>query len=179
MTNRSHKSGQRTAICHFSLVIYLAAPRPGLSVVWFSLAWSVWSRQRRREVRGENERPRGTGPFLQSENVRVRGLVHSPHSATAAWRPSRGLLIFFDLAYERFRRKEQRSNRSRVLQSAACHLRRVDDTRRDQILILLGLSVETKIGILAHAHLFRYDGPFLSGIVGDLPERLFESAPND
>ncbi len=84
-----------------------------------------------------------------------------------------------NFANHSFGRQHQTGDRSRVLQGRAGHLRRIDDTRFDQIFVLVGLSVVAKMRIVVLADFAHHDRAFFARVLDDLTDRLFTGAPDD
>ena len=70
-------------------------------------------------------------------------------------------------------------DRGCVLQRSAGYLGRVDDTGRDQVLVLVGAGVVAKVRIVVVADLAHDHSTFLTGIADDLAKRLFQGATDD
>src|SRR5580700_7896467 len=97
-----------------------------------------------------------------------RGLVvHSAGTAVLAARHGSGLLLG-DLADHGFGGQHQSADRSRVLQSRASDLGRVDDAGFHQVLVLPRSGVVAVIGVLAGADLFDHDRAFPAAVADDL-----------
>src|SRR6202162_2732615 len=109
-------------------------------------------------------------------------LVHAAHTAGAAWTAagcSRLLVVFLDLRDERFRRKHQAGNRSRVLQRETGNLGWVNNAHLHHVSVLAGFRVETVVLFLRLADLADHHSAFSSGVVRNLAGWLFESALHD
>src|SRR5436190_16787886 len=133
----------------------------------------------RRSTRSASEKrergPRGPRPYFRSPPER---LVHPAHAAaTARRRVARFLLLLLD--DDRFRREEERGDRRGVLERRARHLRGVDDTRLDQILVRVREGVVAELVVLARAHLLEDDGAFAARVLHDHAERLLDRATDD
>src|SRR2546427_7187465 len=103
-------------------------------------------------------------------------LVHAAH--TTAARHRRFLLVFRNIADERFGGEEQRRNGRRVLERRAHDLGRIDDARFHEILVRVGERVEA-LFVLHLAH-FLYDDRSLLARIGRNPAgRLLECALDD
>src|SRR5215470_16352185 len=103
-------------------------------------------------------------------------LLELAHSAA---RHGRGPLLLGNLGDQGLGCEHQRGDRSRVLQRRARHLRRVDDSGLDQVLELLRFGVEAHVVALLGLDAFDDHCAFVAGVLGDLAQRLLESALND
>src|SRR5437764_11189290 len=106
-------------------------------------------------------------------------LVHPAHATAAASgrRVTRLLLLLLD--DDRFRREKERGDRRGVLERRARHLRRVDDTRLDEILVRVREGVVAELVVLAGAHLLEDDGALTTRVLHDHAERLLDGATDD
>src|SRR5215470_13754529 len=103
-------------------------------------------------------------------------LLELAHSAA---RHGRGPLLLGNLGDQGLGCEHQRGDRSRVLQRRARHLRRVDDSGLDQVLELLRFGVEAHVVALLGLDAFDDHCAFVAGVLGDLAQRLLESALNN
>src|SRR5713101_9483090 len=118
----------------------------------------------------------GPLPFLTSDARSLRSdLVHIPHAAVAAGHRS-ALLLFRDIRHERFGSQHQRRDRAGILQGNAHDLGRVEHARLDQVFVVAGQGVVAKVVVLRIVDLSQHDGAFFAGVLGDLAQRLYESA---
>ena len=103
-------------------------------------------------------------------------LHHAAHTACGHRRHggSVGLL----LGQHALRGEEHRGDRRGVLQRYARHLRRVDDTGFQQVLVLVVAGVVTE-GVLALLHLVDDHRAFAAGVLDDLAERLLNRTFHD
>ena len=85
-----------------------------------------------------------------------------------------GLILLGLVDDDRLGREEQRGDRSRVLQGGAGHLGGVDDTGREEVLVLAGVGVQALGGLLQVPHLLDHDAALEAGVHRDLLERLLD-----
>src|SRR5882724_1220268 len=89
------------------------------------------------------------------------------------------LLLFGHLRYHGLRRQEQAGDGSCVLQGGPSHFCRINYAGLNQILVLFGLRVETKVHVVVGSHFFHDYRAFMSGVLSDLPEWLFEGSSHN
>ena len=84
------------------------------------------------------------------------------------------LIVFRYFGNQRFCRQKQAGDRRSIQKGGSCHHGGINDTGRNQILVLLGLGIETKVGILALGDLSQHYRAFLTRVLDNLTQRLFE-----
>src|ERR671916_1568047 len=126
----------------------------------------------RRNRKGYEEAapPLGTPP--RKGSLFKETLHHAAHAAG-----HRGRLLL-GLGHHDVGGDDEAADRGRVLQRRAGDHGRVDDTGRDQILVLAGEGVEAN-GVALAPHLVHDDGPVGAGVHGDLADRLLERPVDD
>ena len=83
------------------------------------------------------------------------------------------------LAHQRVGREQQARDTRRVLQRDTNHLLGIDDTRLDQVLVLLGGGVVAVVLVRVAADVLNDDRAVLAGVGRDLADRGFEGAADD
>ena len=82
--------------------------------------------------------------------------------------------VFRYFGNERFCRQKQAGDRRSIQKGGSCHHGGINDTGRNQILEHLGLCIETKVGILALGDRSQHYGTFLTRVLSNLTQRLFQ-----
>ena len=90
-----------------------------------------------------------------------------------------GRCIVRQLVNGGFGREHEPGDRSGVLERCACDLCRINDAGLDHVFVGLGLRVVAEGGVLALANFLANNGAFLSGVLSDPTQRLFERAANN
>src|SRR2546428_8274151 len=103
--------------------------------------------------------------------------VHPAHAPAAGHRGH--LLLLLLLRHHALGGQEQSRDGRGVLQGGACHLGRIDDAGRDQILILVGLGVVAVVELGRLLHLPHDDRALGTRVLNDDPDRLLERTTDD
>src|SRR5262249_31998116 len=138
---------------------------------WRASSWA--SAEKRRARRGSSH----AGLDSQSE-ARGPGLLSVLVAAAVVVTTGRLLFLLGLLRDQRLRREHEARDRRRVLQRGAHDLGRVDDARRDEILVLELRRVEPE-GALALLDLRDDDRAVEARVARDLAQRLLERAADD
>ncbi len=91
----------------------------------------------------------------------------------------RGFLLLRNLGDHGFGGQHQASDRSRVLQSSARDLGRVDDAGLHQVLVGAGSGVVAEVGLLRFVDLADHNRTLFAGVRDDHAKRLFDRATDD
>ena len=107
--------------------------------------------------------------------------AHAAHAAAAhaARHAAASRLLLRSLGDHGFGGDQQAGDRSRVLQSGAHDLDRVDDAHGDHVAIFAGLGVVAEGRALVLKDLAGNDRGFRTGVGGDLAGRSLQRAAND
>src|SRR4030095_1864392 len=125
--------------------------------------------------------PQGEGVAGGGEIVTTLTAFVSVHPAAhlvgvrACW----SLCSFRKFCNERFGGEHQPGNGGSILQGDASHLGRIDNAFLHQVSISVGGGVVAIVLTLFRSHLGKHHGPFHSGVLRNLTERLFQSATDD
>src|SRR5206468_4136365 len=106
-----------------------------------------------------------------------QSLVHAFDAAVSA--RSWSLFFFRDLSYKGFGGQHQRCDGACVGQGSAHDLRRIEHAGPYQVLVLAGQGVESEVGVLRIRSLAENDRALFAGVLGDLAQRLLQSALHD
>src|SRR5437763_1313648 len=103
----------------------------------------------------------------------LRERSSSPRLSLKSSRQLVSVRLLNDRADHGLRRKHERCDRRRILQSRAGYLGRIDYSGLDQVFVLIGRSIVDDVRILVAAGLLHNDIAFGSLIQDDLPVRLY------
>src|SRR5215813_12708670 len=121
----------------------------------------------RADVRG------ACGSYAQYTWPRFVRLVHHLR------RHRRGGLLLRQFGDCRLGRKHQPGDRGRVLQRRPRNFERVYHPDVEEVLEGFGLGVETEVRVVILLHLLYHNRAFVTGVLRDLAQRLFERAQDD
>src|SRR4249919_3715545 len=114
-----------------------------------------------------------------SQNAQPDLEVHSAHSAHAAAGHRRSRLVFRSVGNRSLGGDQEPGDARRILKRRANDLGRVDHAGLDQVLVLLGLSIEAERRIVAIDQLAGDDRSVMTRVLRDLPKRRLKRLADD
>src|SRR5437879_10428426 len=86
------------------------------------------------------------------------------------------LRLFLKSPHKRLGSTHQPRDRAGILQGNAHDLGRVEHARLDEVFVIAGQGVVAEVVVLRIVDFSQHDGAFFAGVLGDLAQRLYESA---
>src|SRR6185369_5076 len=105
--------------------------------------------------------------------------AHAAHAAHTTRHCGTTLFIVGNLRNHRFSRQHQAGDRSSVLERSASDLGRIDDAGFHQVLERLSRRIEADALVLLRTNTLDYYRAFLTGVLHDLTQRLFQRTTYD
>src|SRR6266705_2643921 len=135
---------------------------------------SVYTYLSDKHSKARQRQPR-SGPFFRALHIHPWHATHAAHAAAAR---AGALFLLDQLGHRSVAREQEAGDGSRVLQSRACDLGRIDDAHLDEIAIGLSLGIEAEVAV-AFGDLVQHHRGLFARVGDDLAQGLFQGTAHD